>query len=135
MLLTCLVGLADVLVKDITPAKLCPFLDFNINSELGRFKSSAKGDAIHNGAPVNLGLLNEKWEALALLPVNGGQDKDCDDNDEYYLIALSDNDFITDNGKFSTGPEQWGRRLIVMWQDTPTLAMSASRIRRLLCHS
>jgi len=91
-------GSADALVNEITPAKLCSFLDFNINSELGKFKSHAKdGDAIHNGAPVNLGLLNEKWEALALLPVNGG--KDCDERDEYFLIALSDNDFITDDGK------------------------------------
>ncbi len=54
---------------------------------------------IHNGAPVNMGLLNEKWEALALVPVNpkGGKGKACD-GDEYYLFTLSDNDFITNNG-------------------------------------
>lgn len=56
---------------------------------------------IHNGAPVNLGLLNEKWEALALLPVDNKRSKNCDDNDEYYLITLSDNDFITNNGAYS----------------------------------
>ena len=47
---------------------------------------------VHNGAPDSLGLLNEKWEALALLPVNSDQ------KDEYYLITLSDNDFVSNNG-------------------------------------
>ena len=90
-------GTADVLVAGITPAKLCPFVNYNINEELGKFKTST-GDAVHNGAPVNLGLLNEKWEALALVPVNNDQGRGCDDKDEYYLITLSDNDFITNNG-------------------------------------
>lgn len=57
---------------------------------------------MHNGAPVDLGLLNEKWEALALVPVhpNGGKGKSCGgaEKNEYYLITLSDNDFITNNG-------------------------------------
>jgi hypothetical protein len=68
---------------------------------------------VHNGAPVDFGLLNEKWEALALLPVHAddeakgkgkgkgkGKVNSCGgkNEDEYYLITLSDNDFITDNG-------------------------------------
>jgi hypothetical protein len=42
--------------------------------------------------------LNEKWESLALLPVNGDGDDKKDDKDEYYIISISDNDFITQNG-------------------------------------
>lgn len=101
---------ADKLLDGITPAEFCPYIDYNINSELNKFKT-ANGDVVHNGAPINLGLLNEKWEALALVPVNpGGKGKEkgkgkgkgCDVNeDEYYLITLSDNDFITNNGTFS----------------------------------
>lgn len=98
---------ADKLVDGITPAELCPFLDYNINSELNKFKT-AEGDVVHNGAPVNLGLLNEKWEALALVPVNPekgkGKASSCKGQDEYYLITLSDNDFITNNGMFSPIP-------------------------------
>ena len=55
---------------------------------------------MHNGAPVNLGLLNEKWESLALVPVGG-----CAPKDEYYLFTLSDNDFITNNGRFQRIPD------------------------------
>ena len=40
--------------------------------ELNKF-TAADGDVVHNGAPVDLRLLNnEKWEALALLPVHPG---------------------------------------------------------------
>lgn len=101
---------ADKLVAGITPATFCPYIDYNINTELGKFKT-AEGDAVHNGAPVNFGLLNEKWEALALVPVypelkrrgkgKGKTSKACAAaEDEYYLITLSDNDFITNNGAY-----------------------------------
>lgn len=87
-------------MSGITPATLCPFIDYNLNTELNKF-TTANGDAIHNGLPTDFGLLNEKWEALALLPVNNNQGKGCDrdESDEYYLITLSDNDFITNNGE------------------------------------
>lgn len=98
---------ADELVDGITPAELCPFIDYNLNSELNKFKT-VEGDVVHNGAPVDIGLLNEKWEALALVPVHPGgkgkgkgKGKSCgssEEQDEYYLITLSDNDFITANG-------------------------------------
>lgn len=81
-MLTITVG---VLNADITPATVCPFLDFNINAQLNRF-------GLHNGGPQDGGLLNEKWEGIALVPVKGG------DADEYFLFASSDNDFITQNG-------------------------------------
>jgi hypothetical protein len=58
---------------------------------------------VHNGAPVDFGLLNEKWEALALVPVikeGKSKGKGCGGKggDEYFLITLSDNDFITNDG-------------------------------------
>lgn len=81
----------------ITPAQLCPFIDYNINTELNKFKT-ANGDVIHNGGVVDVGLLNEKWESIALVPVNNDQHKGRDEKDEYYLITVSDNDFITNNG-------------------------------------
>lgn len=72
----------------ITAAEYCPFLDFNINSQLGRF-------GVHNGGPQDSGLLNEKWESLAMVPVDGKEGKDG----EWFLISLSDNDFITQDGE------------------------------------
>lgn len=90
---------SDVLVPEITPATLCPFLDFNINAQLNKFRSST-GDVVHNGGVSDTGLLNEKWESIALVPVNNDQQTNGrDDKDEYFLITISDNDFITNNGK------------------------------------
>jgi hypothetical protein len=83
----------------IVPAKVCSFIDYNLNKELNKF-TTQNGDVVHNGAPINVGLLNEKWESFALVPVNeekGG----CDIKDEYYLITISDNDFVTNNGMLS----------------------------------
>ncbi|KAK3897554.1 esterase-like activity of phytase-domain-containing protein, partial [Staphylotrichum tortipilum] len=94
---------SDKLLAGTTPATLCPFVDYNLNTELNKFKT-VEGDVVHNGAPVNMGLLNEKWEALSLVPVNpkSGKGKACD-GDEYYLFTLSDNDFITNNGYANFG--------------------------------
>lgn len=82
---------AGVLKSGINPAKYCPWLDFNINSELNKF-------GVTNGGPSspNLSPLNEKWEGLALVPVHGSKD-------EHFLISLSDNDFITQNGFIDFG--------------------------------
>jgi len=82
---------AGVLKAGIAPATVCSFVDVNINSQLNRF-------GVHNGGAQDAGLLNEKWEGLALLPVSGRDDKP-DPNDEYYLFVASDNDFITQNGR------------------------------------
>lgn len=82
---------AGVLQSDVTPATYCSWLDFNVNSELGKF-------GLHNGGAQDAGLLNEKWEAMALVPVNGnGRDG------EYFLFSLSDNDFITQDGYMQGG--------------------------------
>ncbi|KAK0659200.1 esterase-like activity of phytase-domain-containing protein [Cercophora samala] len=76
-----------VLKPEITPATLCPWIDLNINSQLNKF-------GLRNGPPAlpTNSLLNEKWESLVLVPVDDGK------KDEYFLIAISDNDFITQNG-------------------------------------
>ena len=76
-----------VLNSGITPAKYCTFLDYNVNAQLGRF-------GLHNGGPQDQFLLNEKWESLALVPVDGHEGRDG----EWFLFSMSDNDFITQNG-------------------------------------
>lgn len=82
---------SGVLNSDITPAQYCTWLDFNVNSQLNRF-------GVHNGGDQNATLLNEKWESLALLPVDlNGKNE----NNEYFLFSFSDNDFITQNGRIS----------------------------------
>ena len=70
----------------ITPATYCPFLDFNVNDQLGRF-------GLHNGGKEDGGLLNEKWEsiALALVDPQGGSWT----SGEVFVFSFSDNDFIT----------------------------------------
>ena len=78
-----------VLEDGFKPAEYCTWLDFNVNAELGRF-------GLHNGGEQDSGLLNEKWESLALAPVDG---KSGDDG-EWWVISLSDNDFITQDGMF-----------------------------------
>lgn len=42
---------------------------------------------------------NEKWESIALVPVN----PEIPDDDESFLFSLSDNDFITQNGRLNGG--------------------------------
>ena len=75
----------------IKTAQYCSFLDFNVNSQLNRF-------GVHNGGAQDDGLLNEKWESLATVPVNPGKS-----DGEYFLFTLSDNDFITQNGYLKGG--------------------------------
>jgi hypothetical protein len=79
-----------VLNKNTTAAAYCSWLDFNVNSQLNRF-------GVHNGGAQDATLLNEKWESLALLPVNGST------TNEYFLFTMSDNDFITQNGSLKGG--------------------------------
>ncbi|KAL9607882.1 MAG: hypothetical protein Q9167_007245 [Letrouitia subvulpina] len=76
------------LKSGITPATYCsPFIDFNVNAQLAKF-------GLHNGG-VDAGLLNEKWESLAVVPTGG--------DGEYFIISLSDNDFITQDGYLNGG--------------------------------
>ncbi|GES57505.1 peptidase M35 deuterolysin [Aspergillus terreus] len=86
----------------IVPAEYCPFLDFNVPSELAKF-------GLHNGGEQDALLLNEKWESLALVPVNpalpdhhktsSGHHKERD----YFLFSFSDNDFVTQDGHMNFG--------------------------------
>ena len=78
-----------VLDEGIKAAPYCPFLDFNVNSQLGRF-------GLHNGGEQDQNLLNEKWESLALVPVDGKKGRDG----EWFLLSFSDNDYITQDGEF-----------------------------------
>lgn len=66
-----------------------------MNSELAKF-------GLHNGGAQDAGLLNEKWESLALVPVEpqGHKDKHSKKAREYFLFSFSDNDFITQDGRF-----------------------------------
>ncbi|KAK4117852.1 hypothetical protein N656DRAFT_786459 [Canariomyces notabilis] len=89
------------LVAGITPAVVCPFIDYNLNAQLNKF-TAQDGSVVHNGAPVDLGLLNEKWEALAVLPVNELKDG-RDVKDQYYVFTLSDNDFVSNDGYANFG--------------------------------
>ncbi|KAK4158837.1 esterase-like activity of phytase-domain-containing protein [Cladorrhinum sp. PSN259] len=81
-----------VLKSEITPAVLCPWIDFNVNEQLAKF-------GLRNGPPAlpTKTLLNEKWESLILVPVEEGS------KDEYFLFTVSDNDFITQNGFINGG--------------------------------
>ncbi|KAH8144902.1 uncharacterized protein LAJ45_11108 [Morchella importuna] len=87
---------SGVLKSEITPATYCPFINMNNNDELAKF-------GLHNGGDQGSSLLNEKWEGLAIVPVDG---KDGDD-DWWYVIAVSDNDFITQNGTYNFGRDTY----------------------------
>lgn len=83
-----------VLKSEIKPAEYCPWLSYNVNSQLNRF-------GLHNGGAQDQNLLNEKWESFALIEADNDDDKnskDKDDGKDYYLISFSDNDFVTQNG-------------------------------------
>ncbi|KAK8037060.1 hypothetical protein PG991_001374 [Apiospora marii] len=76
----------------VTAATYCGWLDFNVNAQLGRF-------GLHNGGEADVGLLNEKWESIAMVPVNPATPDDGD----FFLFSLSDNDFITQHGRLNGG--------------------------------
>ncbi|ODV85749.1 hypothetical protein CANARDRAFT_175521 [[Candida] arabinofermentans NRRL YB-2248] len=78
-----------VLVGGITTATHYSFLDYNDNTELNKF-------GLHNGGDDDYYLLNEKWEGITLIPV------ECT-TDEYFLLTVSDDDFITQNGFMNFG--------------------------------
>ncbi|KAI8936761.1 hypothetical protein NX059_006008 [Plenodomus lindquistii] len=94
-----------VLSAGITPALYCPWLSFNVHSELNRF-------GVRNGGEQGSDLLNEKWESFAVIPVDkddlvgnstikSGSVKDEGEGKDYYLLSFSDNDFITQDGMLS----------------------------------
>jgi len=90
---TAAVAPGGVLAPNITAATYCQWLDYNVNSQLNRFN-------LHNGGAQDNGLLNEKWESLALVPVTPSNDGS---DGQFYLLSMSDNDFITQNGHLNGG--------------------------------
>ncbi|KAF1921174.1 esterase-like activity of phytase-domain-containing protein [Ampelomyces quisqualis] len=87
-----------VLKSEITPAEYCPWLSYNVNSQLNRF-------GVRNGGAQDQNLLNEKWESFALLEADDGDNKG--DVKAYYLVSFSDNDFITQNGYINFGQQSY----------------------------
>ena len=81
--------------EGVEPAEYCPFLDFNVNAQLGKF-------GLHNGGAQDAGLLNEKWEGLVVAPVEPGQAGRGKRRD-VFVFAVSDNDFITQDGSMDGG--------------------------------
>ncbi|MCJ1400637.1 hypothetical protein MMC11_003845 [Xylographa trunciseda] len=84
-----------VLKPGVTAARYCPFLDFNINSQLERF-------GVRNGGAQDQFLLNEKWESISVVTTNPGHGS-ANDGTEYLVFSMSDNDFITQNGFLDFG--------------------------------
>ncbi|KAK0618783.1 putative secreted protein [Lasiodiplodia hormozganensis] len=83
-----------VLDEGIAPAEYCAWLDFNVGAELARF-------GLHNGGVDDEGLLNEKWESLAVVPVLGEGGEEVEG--EWWVFSLSDDDFITQDGYMDGG--------------------------------
>jgi hypothetical protein len=75
-----------VLLPAITPVAYQKFVNIDDNTQLNRF-------GLHNGAPNNSNDLYEKWESLAIEPVN-----DPTAPNDYFLFIGSDNDFVTQDG-------------------------------------
>ncbi|KAF2633566.1 hypothetical protein BU25DRAFT_321872, partial [Macroventuria anomochaeta] len=87
------------LKSDIVPATYCPWLSYNVNSQLNRF-------GVRNGGAQDANLLNEKWESFAIAPVDSDY-QTKGEGKEYYLISFSDNDFITQNGYINFGKQPY----------------------------
>ncbi|KAB8073693.1 hypothetical protein BDV29DRAFT_201697 [Aspergillus leporis] len=86
------------LKEGITPAEYCSFVDFNVEGELAKF-------GLHNGGEQDAFLLNEKWEGLAIVPVEPGEHsrRGKGKKNEYFLFSFSDNDFMTQDGYMNFG--------------------------------
>ncbi|PGH11718.1 hypothetical protein AJ79_04741 [Helicocarpus griseus UAMH5409] len=90
------------LKEGIQAVEYCKFIDYNLATELGKF-------GLHNGGEQDEMLLNEKWESLAVVPVDkrdrisGDGDGEGEGEQEYFLISFSDNDFMTQDGHLNFG--------------------------------
>jgi hypothetical protein len=83
-----------VLDESVKPVAYQRFLDINDNTQLNRF-------GLHNGPPNDTDDLYEKWESMAVVPVD-----DPEAPDDYFLFVGSDNDFITQQGFMAGEPYQ-----------------------------
>ncbi|KAJ3974336.1 esterase-like activity of phytase-domain-containing protein [Lentinula raphanica] len=75
-----------ILDDSVTPATYVSFVSYIDDDQLARF-------GLHNGGDEDSTLVNEKWESLALAPVN-----DPENPNDYFLFTASDNDFLTEDG-------------------------------------
>ncbi|KAI6714444.1 hypothetical protein JHW43_003104 [Diplocarpon mali] len=80
---------SGVLGAGISPATYCPLIDLNLHSQLNRFGA-------HNGDAQDVWLLNEKWESIGMVPVDGL----VGDDDEWLVLSLTNNDFNTQISPF-----------------------------------
>ena len=92
----CIATDAGVLNSANTPATFCSFIDFNVNSQLNRF-------SVHNGGAQDASLLNEKWESIGIVIVDGL----ASDDNEWVVFSMSDNDFITQDGYLEGGASKY----------------------------
>ncbi|KAI7718247.1 3-phytase [Hortaea werneckii] len=88
------------LLPNIVVEDYCPFIDFNNSTDLARFN-------LHNGGGGSpfATKLNEKWESIAIIPVPYGA-KGYGEK-EFYIVSISDNDFITQNGYYDFGRKRY----------------------------
>ncbi|RPA88248.1 outer membrane autotransporter [Ascobolus immersus RN42] len=87
-----------VLRAGIKQAEYCSLIDFNNAVQIAKFGLENGGNSV--------GTLNEKWEGIALVPNledDEGRRGKKDKSKRYYAIAISDNDFITQDGYFGGG--------------------------------
>ncbi|KAK7537975.1 esterase-like activity of phytase-domain-containing protein [Phyllosticta citricarpa] len=105
----------DDLRSGIVAAEYCPWVDYNVATQLARF-------GLRNGGEDDAALLSEKWESLVILPVlegdesdgerselewDGGEDGGDGGGRPVYILSLSDNDFITQSGYLDNGTFQY----------------------------
>ncbi|KAI7594195.1 3-phytase [Hortaea werneckii] len=87
------------LLPNIVAEDYCPFIDFNNDTDLARFN-------LHNGGGSPYATeLNEKWESIAIIPVPYGARGHGEK--EFYIVSISDNDFITQNGYYDFGRKRY----------------------------
>ncbi|KAK3678698.1 hypothetical protein LTR78_001151 [Recurvomyces mirabilis] len=103
----------DYLLPHVKTTQYCSFLDINDNTDLARF-------GLQNGPPYATEL-NEKWESIAIVPVPAGVTGAGDH--EFYIISVSDNDFITQDGYYNFGQTKYSDKSglnvdtqILVWQ-------------------
>lgn len=98
-------------------ATYCSFINFNNNTDLSRF-------GVHNGAPGGTSELDEKWESIAVVPVPASLE--FAGANEYFVISMSDNDFITANGVYGCANEDctsYSDPTAQQYGDNPTQVM------------
>ncbi|KAF6759459.1 esterase-like activity of phytase-domain-containing protein [Ephemerocybe angulata] len=84
------------LVDDVVPAEYTSFVDM-ID------KKSLKKLGLHNGSPDDETLIASRWEGLAIAPVC-----DAENQDDYFVFAIADNNFSTTDGIIGGVPYNQG---------------------------